>query len=304
MTTNVEPEEFQAILGSDVARASRRAVEPRDFKRPCRLSDAQIAALESTLAKGLCALELALADSFGASYAIALGSVSEINGESLFADAKEPLAMLRLRIGAQPAWITWDVQAAVAAVERILGATKGEPRARALSKVEGKVIAGLLGAVATQLAKSFGLAASEPQLVTSVKEIGSWKDAKSGADPHRLVIELVLRGTSEPSTLRAFLPGFQAPPAPPKPAVASSASLPTHLASIEVELCASLPGCDVPLAQLLALEAGDVIPFDLERSEPALVSVEGRAFAHALLGRAEGKLALRIHDLDAREECR
>ena len=35
-----------------------------------------------------------------------------------------------------------------------------------------------------------------------------------------------------------------------------------------------MPGCEVPLDQLLSLEEGDVIPLDARVGEPALVAVE------------------------------
>ena len=78
--------------------------------------------------------------------------------------------------------------------------------------------------------------------------------------------------------------------------------LPEHLGPVDVTISAQLAGCEVSLDQLLALEAGDVIPIDARVGDLAVVKVEGCAFARARLGQHRGQLAIRIEQLEAKPE--
>ena len=71
--------------------------------------------------------------------------------------------------------------------------------------------------------------------------------------------------------------------------------LPEHLDLVPVAISARLGAADLPLAELLALEVGDVIPLGVDAGAPLEVWAEDRPWAQAMLGASAGRLALRLH---------
>jgi flagellar motor switch protein FliM len=78
--------------------------------------------------------------------------------------------------------------------------------------------------------------------------------------------------------------------------------LPARLAEIQVDLAARLGASDVPLAELLGLEAGDVIPLSTPADRPLRIYVEDRLRARAVLGQKDGRLAVRIVEIGPEDE--
>ena len=240
-------------------------------------------------------LSQALSASLGIAVDVQLGSVSESTAEALFTGLASPFVIQRFRVDAQPAWLVWDPIAAIATVEAVVGASGGSQKGRALSRVEQRLLGQFLATVVERTTAALGAKASQLAIVTNRDEVGSWKDGDKGADPHRLLIELVVSGPGEPSHMLVHLPGFGTHAAAPSTESAVVPELPEHLESVELELRAALPGCDVPLSQLLALEVGDVIPLEADAGNQAIVSIDGRSVARAL--------AIRLQELGVEGDC-
>ncbi|MEW6073120.1 MAG: FliM/FliN family flagellar motor C-terminal domain-containing protein [Planctomycetota bacterium] len=306
MSANVDPEEVQAILGMMEQNGSAAAqVSQRDFRRPRRLSQPQIEEITAKLTECLAPLGEHLAETVGSPCQVTLASVGEVSAEGLFDDAGEHPAVLRCLVGGQPAWAAWDPAAAVGALERILGAAPSDVEARRLTRVERRVLGGFLTHVVNLLAGALGREATDHAIAEDAGQIGSWRDGAGRPDAHRLHVELGVEGAGEPSVLHIYLPGFQELHGPSGTDLAPGLELPRHLERVVVGVEVRLAACEIPLSQLLALEAGDVIPTPVRIGAPAVVLVEGEALAAARLGTHRGHFAVRVeHFIDPTEESR
>jgi flagellar motor switch protein FliM len=203
--------------------------------------------------------------------------------------------VLRFRCQQALAWCLWEPAAAVGMVEAILGAKGGTPAARKLSPTETRIAGQLLGEIVRAVAGVLALGVSDLALVQTETELGSWREDGAQADAYRFEVELEVRLGDQKSSLWLYLPGV----AGDEPAASASVpeALPAHLERVEVELSARLRGCEISLDQLLALEAGDVIPLEARLGDPTTLSIEGLALAQGRLGRHRGRLAVRIERL-------
>jgi len=297
VSTNVEPHEAQAILDAVQPVADRDGVgdvQPRDFARPLRLSDPALEQLRRKVQAVLADCEKELSRALRGEHALELVELGEQSVEGLFDELAEPFALVRFAVDGQPAWVRWDVAGAVAAVEVALGASAPAGGERALSAVERGLLDRLLSSVARRIGAALGLQIGPGHVVEAPEEAGSWADGGPGADRARLRVHLSLDGPGGSSGLDLWLPGIGAEP---EPGAALPATLPAHLDQVTVLLAARLGARDVPLAELLAIEEGDVIP--LETSSEALLDVlaEDVPCAQARLGCSAGRLALRIETL-------
>lgn len=309
MSARLDPEEARSLLGPSEpaehgsggapggaagAGPGRRGggVEPRDFARPLRLSPRELDGIEARVARRLPALTEALERALRGKHALRLVEVSEVGCEGLFDALQGPLAALRFQVGGQPGWLVWDLLPALAAVEVALGSSTPEVSApRALSSVERKLVQRLLGPVVEAAGEALGLEVEALAVARELEELGSWRDGGERADRRRLFVHLELDGPGGPSVLRLYLPGVDPRRGTPGRA---QAALPAHLGQVKVELSARLGASDVPLAELLALEPGDVIPLCTRAEDPLDVYAEDKLRARAVLGSRNGRLAIRI----------
>jgi len=292
-----EPREIQAVLG----RAKpAKGVASRSFAQPRRLGPERARELARKLESLLPQLEKKLGEGTGSSFELALDRLGEVDAETLFAAAAEPLCVLRYRWQKDLAWLVWAPAEAVAVVESIFGARGAKGTARALSPAETKVATQLLVEVVRSVASAFQAAVADFALVQVVSELGSWRDGEH-ADPHRLELRLALKRGELATTLALYLPGIDVGDA--ARAQALPEKLPAHLEQVEVELSARLPGCEISLDQLLALEEGDVIPLDARLGDSTVLCVEGLTLGQARLGSHRGRLAVRIERLSVQPEA-
>jgi flagellar motor switch protein FliM len=292
------PKELQAVLG----RLQPARVAARDFVRPQRLGSEQLAELALRLENLLPQLEKRLRATTGVELSVTPGGLEEHDAGALFTGASEPLCVLRFRAGKDPSWLRWDAAAAVGLVEAILGARGvGAGAARALTATESKIAAQFLGEVLRAVAGVLGIAVAEPALVQAASELGTWREGGEDAQAHRLLVRIALAHGEQRSDLCLYFPGVRAPEA--AAGAGLPAKLPTHLEEVEVELSARLPGCEISLDQLLALEEGDVIPLDARTGDPTRLCVDGLALAEGRLGSHRGRLAVRIERLKVQSEA-
>lgn len=276
-------------------RKPANGVAPRDFRQPRRLGPARLAELQLALRNLLPALEKKLTEQAGLPAALALAALGEADADALFAAAVEPLCVQRFRCNKAPAWLVWDSAAAAQAVEAILGTRSAAATQRRLSPTEVRIANQFLSEIARAVTGVLGLASADFALVQVTSELGSWREAGAEAQAHRFEVRLALELGGHASTVRLYLPGIEGD----KESVASvPAALPAHLERVEVELSASLAGCEISLDQLLALEEGDVIPLEARLGDSATLSLEGLALAQARLGSHRGRLAVRVERLD------
>ena len=315
MATNVDPEEAKALLElSDPPEGGPGEVRPRDFARPVRLTGEELDAVALKVRRALPGTGAALARALRKHHALALVEVGEVSAEGLLEALPEPLAVVRFTVGGQPAWFVWELAPAVAAVEVALGA--GEPASlashtgqtsqtgpaseRPFSAIERSVFARLVEPLIAAVCSSLGLAAKGVSVPKMREELGSWRDGGERADHRRLFVHLGFEGPGGPSSLRLYVPGVD--PARPDPKVNSAGALPARLAEIQVVLAAHLGASDVPLAELLELEPGDVIPLTTPAGKPLRIYVEDRLRARAVLGQKDGRLAVQIVEIGPEDE--
>ena len=293
MTANVEPEEAQALLGNESER-QRGDVEARDFAVPRRLSARRLYRIQRDVRERLKRLEQELKSTLRETHTLALNGLSESSAVGLFDELAIPFAMTRFSVDGQPGWIQWEVAAAIQTIEMVLGAA--EPQAsseRKLSHVESKVLQQILETVVKAIGSVCSVEIENLFVVDQLESVGTWEDVSPNADPQRLVFDIEIEGPCGKSSLTLYMPGIV------DSNVASRTEgqdLPSHLDGIPVKLSALLGSIDVPLAELLRLEVGDVIPLTTRVDEPLGVSVDGRVCATAQLGSKNGALAIRIED--------
>jgi flagellar motor switch protein FliM len=212
------------------------------------------------------------------------------------------MAVAPFQVSGQPCWVVWDSVAAVAALELALGAPEakgGEPRK--LSSVEGMLFKRVANSVLRELGPLLDFTFEGLRVATLLEELGSPRDAGAQYDPRRLLVLLEIELSTGTSSLRLYLP----PPSDPgaaRTAGATAMKLPGHLDLVPVSISARLGAADLPLADLLALEVGDVIPLGVASGAPLEVWAEDRPWANALLGASAGRLALKLHSLARKDD--
>jgi flagellar motor switch protein FliM len=292
----------QAVLGR---KKPAQGVSPRDFRQPRRMGQARLRALRVALENLLPLLEKKLAETSGLAPGLgfehALARLGEAEAETIVASAGETPCVLRFRSQKAPGWLVWDPAAAAGVLEALFGARGGIPAARRLSPSETRVASQILTEIVRALGAAAGIATSDFALVQVAAELGTWREAGPEAESYRFEVELELRLGEQTSPLRIYLPGVDC--GAPEAAPALPEALPGHLEGVEVELSAQLRGCELTLDQLLALEAGDVIPLEARLGDSTELCVEGLSLARARLGSHRGRLAVRIERLSVEPEA-
>lgn len=296
MTNNVEPEEARAILDMmDVGARSKAPpiVEPRDFVRPRRLGRAQLERVTRSLGNAFKEVERALLRRLRGKGSLELVEVSEVGSDVALGELDAPFCVLRFLVGAEPGWAIWQGAGAVAAIEVALGAAApAEPVARPLTSIEKTVLDDLLRPIVAAAAGSLELSVGEFAVVDTVADLGSWRDGGPTADPQRLDVHFGCDGPGGESSLRLLLPGVA--PEHNESGSPFGLDLPSHLEEVVLQLSARLGDAQIPLAELLAIEVGDVIPLDVEATAGVRIWVEDCEIAGARLGSKHGSLAVAI----------
>lgn len=299
MSADVDPEEAAAVLDG-VADASADAAEvaARDFRRPQRCSPSQRLMLAEALSQPASRIPSEIEESSGVQLSLSIGSISEVSAEGLFEDVEGPVLLLCFRVDGQPGWLRWMASEAAALAETMLGGDASAAEARALTRLEQRLIGTPLVHMVATLAQALGLEATDFAFARSVTDAGSWRDAGENADAYRLAVELDLaRAGAEATAAQLYLPL----PFGPEEAPAAAEALPAHLLPVEVEVRCELAQTRISLAQLLQLEEGDVIPTEALIDDPATLFLEDEPLALAHLGTHRGRLAVRIASTDAGE---
>ena len=307
MTSQLDPEEVQAIADamSEPAAAPPQVAE-RDFRIPRRLSLEVVKKLEEALRNSIPSFERSLQRVVPTEIQLEVASVREITARGLFDKVPEPFVIARYLTGRAPGWAVWEPEAGIAAVQAALGMPLLDDETveieRELSFIERRMMARILDALLLPIAERFQLDVDGLTLAEKSDEIGSWEDEGPGADAHRLCVDLQLVAAGRESSLTLYMPGFL-------PAEVSleeeeeQASTPAHMTEVPVDVRARFDSVEVPLAQLLDLEVGDVVPLGPVRSSKVTLVVDKTPIAHARFGRNYERLAVRLTDMIAPPEA-
>lgn len=300
MKSPLLPEELEAVLAMVAPKSAppEGSVAPRDFARPQRLSIEERTQLRERLGRTLPALERELSSVLRTRARISLSDVDEIDASLAIAQLRPPMAVAPFLVAGQPCWVVWESVAAVAALELALGAPEAKgSEPRKLSSVEGMLFKRVANSVLRELGPALDFAVEHLRVATLLEELGSPRDAGAKFDPRRLLLLLEIEIPTGTSSLRLYLPPPRTGDAPVPRASAPGVKLPEHLDLVPLSISARLGAADLPLADLLALEVGDVIPLGVDSGAPLEVWAEDRPWASAILGASAGRLALRLHSI-------
>ncbi|MFT7167086.1 MAG: flagellar motor switch protein FliN/FliY [Paracoccaceae bacterium] len=310
MPGTMNPEEAAALAdaarrgGADGGTPRVSVVTPRDFTEPRTLSADRIARIRKTLSARLQVIANALAGPLRGHPSLSLGEVSEVNAQGLFDGFVRPFLVQGFQCSAGLGWIIWETDAARIACDTVLSGppteTELEERASArepmLTRTERRVVGNLLDELVQRVSTEFGLEVEPGTVWQEPEELTTMEDLGPDADARRLFIHLGFEPESgHPSDIRIYLPGIAAPV--DEEPVGHLERAPAHLAGMELELSIHIGGTDVPLAELLNIEVGDVIPLDARIGDLADVEIEETVCARGRIGSKNGLLALVIQEI-------
>lgn len=296
MSANVEQEEVEAILDGEQAVRAGEAVGERDFRRPQRLSSEALGEFERGLARGLAGFARACGALFGAEATIDVPTVRESVADDLTNDLHDTPVLAEFHCNDQIAWLTFDGVFATRLVECLLGAEGDAEVARPLSSTETKVLACFLSEQFTPMLAELDGSCDRLVVRQDVADIARWQNVPGVPDPHRIVADADLGLGARSTSFGLWLPGVST--MGDRGGDGEEVALPGHLAAVDLALVVELPGCEVTLEELLALEVGDVIPLDAKVGEPVHLTLDGRTIARGALGTHQGCLATRILSFD------
>ncbi len=312
----VEPEEAAALaatMGAETGGENARVsvVVPRDFTEPRTLSADRIDRIHKTLSARLQVMANMLAGPLRGHPVLTIGEVSEVNAQGLFDGLASPFLVHGFRSGGQLGWVMWEPEAGRLASDLILSGPEEEPIEQEggeerdaepkkaqpldpiLSRTERRVIASMLDQVVGLILSEFGLSMEPGTIWQEPEELTTLEDLGPDADTRRLLIHLAFEDAAgSTSDIRIYVPGIQGDETSEDQAPAAAA--PTHLAPVRMSVDAVLGGTFVPLAELLGVEVGDVIPLDARLGDLVALEVEETTCAEGHFGAHEGLLAIQL----------
>jgi flagellar motor switch/type III secretory pathway protein FliN len=333
VSSNLSPAELAALREGRAADPAP-AVSPWELGRIRRLSADDVAEATRSLERALPHIEARLREIAGVPIQVRLAACHEIASETLLDGVDDPLALVAFEVDGQPGWCLWDTPMAVATLQSILvglpkepepteeqtaeaaPAAEGEaksdaepaepqrppfdpaPFTRLLTPIERRVLVRVLGLVIDQVAAVFRVSASKHVGVELRKHAPTWREtAGTKPDPYRLAVDLTLSTDLGDSTVSIYLPmSGSRPPLgtePPKNRTAP-ARAPEHLDPIPLAITAVLGHAELSLADLMALEVGDVVPIDASVGDPIQLLTSGVPFGRGRIGTHRGRVAVSL----------
>lgn len=315
----VEPEEAAALAATMNAEKESGSshvsvVVPRDFTEPRTLSADRIDRIRKTLSARLQSMANLLAGPLRGHPVLTIGEVSEVNAHGLFDDIGSPFLIHGFHTADQLGWVMWNPEAGRIASDLILsgpeeppvepeGEESAEPEGEKpldliLSRTERRVIARMLDQVVGLILNEFGLELMPGTIWQEPEELTTLEDLGPDADSRRLMIHLSFEDNGgNASDIRIYIPGIPGDESGDEGT--EQAVAPTHLAPVQMSVDAVLGGTFVPLAELLGVEVGDVIPLDARLGDPVTLAVEETTCAQGHFGAHAGLLAIQLDEVGA-----
>lgn len=316
--SKVDPEEAAALAAavttSDEDPRSRvTVVVPRDFTEPRTLSAERINRIHKTLSSRLQAMANLLAGPLRGHPALSIGEISEVNAQGLFDGFQAPFLVHGFHSNDQLGWVIWTPEAARLASDLILSGPEEPPlpvestedealpaaepsRSPLLSRTERRVIGRMLDQVVGLVLAEFGHELEAGTIWQESEELTTLEDLGPDADSRRLMIHLSFEDAAgNASNLRVYVPGI--PGDESEEEDEERAAAPSHLAPVHMNVDAVLGGTFAPLAELLGVEVGDVIPLDARVGDPITFEVEETTCARGRFGAHGGLLAIQLDEV-------
>lgn len=303
MSSNVSPEEVEALLDDELS-SGARPVAVRDFRLPCRLGRAQQLSIRAAVAQRVLDIEHELQNWLRAPYPMELVDIGETTSVGLFEHLEDPIVVLTVKIDGVPGWIVWESGAALAAAAVAMGGDPPEEdkeeEDRVLTPLEAGIVGDILRTVSDQICDSLDLEVETGSMSLNVRTFLANLEPAGDTDPQRLFLHLCIDGPGGESIVRFYLPGLL--PDKPVGGAGRAAVLPGHLDDVPVEISAHLGSLEVSLQDLMGVEVGDVIPLSLPVGESLEILVEGEPAGKASWGNFQGRLAVRLDRLNTERE--
>jgi flagellar motor switch protein FliM len=312
MARNVTEQELDALLarpagnqpGVDAAQpdvdAARPAVETRDFHEPRWLAPEDLEAFQRP-ARGAGA-------SVVEGLRAALPREVEFDGvevaeDSLDSGLRDPLPESVAIVSdgpVGPSLAILEVRGALSLAELALGAGDASAiTAHALSPLESEIVERLLAQAFACVAQAFNVPAKDPRFVSDPAELA--RVLGSEGDKRRVAVRVAIALGENKFVLHFLLAGVPPPPrkssANARDKQAGKGALPAEIGSTRVEVSAILAELEIMLTDLLALEAGDMIPLTVAPGEPILLRIEGEPCGRARFGERDGRMAIRLTEI-------
>jgi flagellar motor switch protein FliM len=321
MARNVTEEELDALLAEPAPPARSRAgmppadgsgasavsadvsVESRDFREPRWLSPDDLDAFRTRAKSAALALVDALRASLPRAIELAHVEVNEDSAESCLR-TEPPCCVLASESGAGLSLARIDRSSALYLAELALGTAVAAPSEaiadanRALTPLESEIVERLLSRALSTVASALGVATKEPRLFAEARDLE--RALANESDRRRLAVRVAITAGESELVLHCLLANAVAPKklavsAPQRPT--PKAALPSDVASTRVEVSAVLGETEIMLTDLLALEAGDLIPLSLAPGDPIVVRIEGEPCGRARFGERDGRMAVRLTEI-------
>ena len=298
MARNVTEQELDALLARPDA--PRAEVEARDFAEPRWLSAEDLDLLQRPARAGAAAAVEAIRASLPLDLELAGVEVSESSLDACVRDARSESTALVCETPAGPSLATIDRAALLEIADVALGAAGASAiAARELSPLESSIAERLLTQAFARMSQAFGITAKDSRLVSEPAELA--RIVRVDGDRRRVAVRLEITLGKDKLVLHFLLAGVtppaRKPAASPREKSAPRPSLPADIASTRVEISAVLGEMEIMLSDLLALEAGDLIPLAVAPGDAITLRIEGEPCGRARFGERDGRLAVRLTEI-------
>ena len=321
---NVTQEEIEALTAPEESAAV--GVRPRDFRQPRRFSPETLDRFRVDISVALPSLAMSLRPLLRETFPFRLETVSEVHSQGIAGTVSDPVCSASFECEGGLGWVIWSNEAARSAVTTALGSDPSkkkddeapdedaneiefdlseggfEPRVE-LSEIEASVACELLSLAVNRIGEELDFRANQFDLIQSAEALELSVEGQRAEDPARLLVNLVFEGPGgAESRIDVYIPGVRPPKGElPVREGEDALAVPDHLVDVQLELAAELGSAEIPLADLLKIEIGDVIPLSTRVDTPMHVAIEEYGCATAKLGRKDGQLAILLEELNLSE---
>lgn len=273
-------------------------VRKRDFSRPDPLPKSEQQWFQGEATHAAVRLAESLTKWLGYSVRVECVGIELQPYESILRSLETPCLVYRYGGPDGEGVLALDPSLALATVDRLLGG-QGKARyvARTLTAVELPIAAMLAERVLTALADGLADVVTLPRQPAGPPAMHVRQARVLRADEKCLVLTYAVAGDLAETELRLVLSAASLAKKRADSDAPKDEGLPPELSKVGVELGVKLSEADLTLAEILALEPGDVVTLDGDAGSPVCVEVEGRPVARGTLGAVHENFAVSIDEI-------